>query len=276
MKFKAEFFVSVGLVALSAVTHAAPVQAQEAEVAAPEDDAIVVTGIRGSLESAIQVKRQASAVVDAISAEDMGKFPDQNLAESLQRITGVQISRSRGEGSNISIRGLSPDFNQINFNGRTLPSATGGRSFDFTILSSELINSVEVFKSPTANIQEGGLAGTVNVHTIRPKDIKGRQFVINTELMYELNADKSSPHVSALYTDRFMDGRLAVMIGGDYSRRKFQVDRYEAFGLETGVEATRSPARCRTITAMATTTIHFCSITQQVLLSISVPEPAAA
>lgn len=241
MTIKAKIFVSVGLGALSAAVYPAPAYAQEVDAAAPADGDIVVTGIRGSLESAIQVKRRASAVVDAISAEDIGKFPDQNLAESLQRITGVQISRSRGEGSNVSIRGLSPDFNQINFNGRTLPSATGGRSFDFTILSSELINGVEVYKSPTADIQEGGLAGTVNVSTIRPKDIKGRQFVINAEVMYEQNADKIGPHVSALYADRFMDGRLAVMIGGDYSRRKFQVDRYEAFGLESGGEATRSP-----------------------------------
>jgi iron complex outermembrane recepter protein len=243
MILKAKFFVSVGLAALSAAAYVEPVQAQEAEVAVTAEEEITVTGIRASLESAIQVKRQASAIVDAISAEDMGKFPDQNLAESLQRITGVQISRSRGEGSNVSIRGLSPDFNQINFNGRTLPSATGGRSFDFTILSSELINSVEVYKSPTADIQEGGLAGTVNVRTIRPKDIKGRQFVVNAEVMYEQNADKVGPHVSALYTDRFMDDRLAIMIGGDYSRRKFQVDRYEAFGLESGVESTRGPVQ---------------------------------
>lgn len=145
-------------------------------------DDIVVTGIRASLQSAVDTKRNAPAIVDSISAEDIGRFPDANLAESLQRITGVQITRSRGEGSQASIRGLSPEFNQVNFNGRSIPSASSGsRSFDFTILSSDLISGIDVYKTPTADLTEGGLAGTINVRSLRGQDVKQTRFVIDAE-----------------------------------------------------------------------------------------------
>ena len=197
---------------------------------------IVVTGFRASLASAIQQKRAAPAIVDTISAEDIGKFPEQNLAESLQRITGVQITRSRGEGQNVSIRGLSPDFNQINLNGRTLPSPTGSRSFDFTILSSDFINGIDVYKTPTADMEEGGLAGTVNVRTLRPKDITRMRLSGNVEGLYEGNSKKINPHASLLFADRFFDNRLSIIAGVDYSKRRLQTYRYEAFGLESASE----------------------------------------
>lgn len=210
--------------------------------AAAETD-IVVTGIRASLQSAISVKRNAPAVVDSISAEDIGDFPDANLAESLQRITGVQITRSRGEGSQASIRGLSPDFNQVNFNGRTVPSASSGnRSFDFTILSSDLVNGIDVYKSPTADLTEGGLAGSINVRTLRGQDVRETRFVIDAEGIYEQNAGKVGPHVSGLFATRLFDDRMGLVIGGDYSKRKLRVYRYEAFGLEPATENARSPA----------------------------------
>lgn len=216
----------------------------EAPVAQPGGaDEIVVTGIRASLQSAVNVKRNASAVVDSISAEDIGDFPDANLAESLQRITGVQITRSRGEGSQASIRGLSPDFNQVNFSGRTVPSASSGnRSFDFTILSSDLVNGIDVYKSPTANLTEGGLAGSINVRSLRGQDVRETRFVIGAEALYEQNADKFGPHVSALFATRLFDDRVGLVIGGDYSKRQLQVYRYEAFRLESANESARAPA----------------------------------
>ena len=117
---------------------------------------IVVKGIRGSLQRALDIKRNASTIVDGISSEDIGKFPDENLAESLQRITGVSISRESGEGSQVTIRGLGPQFNRVSLNGRTASSGTGGRDFDFSSLASELVSGVEVHKTPTADMDEGG------------------------------------------------------------------------------------------------------------------------
>src|SRR5215471_4489955 len=140
----------------------------------PPLEEVVVSGVRRSLENAINTKRDADVVVDAISAEDIGKFPTENVAESLQRVTGVQISRFRGEGQNVTIRGLPTDFTLVELNGHTLANALGpsgsniSRSFDFTILPSEFVSKVEVFKSPSADMEEGGLAGTVIARTVRP------------------------------------------------------------------------------------------------------------
>jgi TonB-dependent receptor len=156
-----------------------------AEDAAEE---VVVTGIRGALEKAMDIKREAAGVVDAISAEDMGKFPDTNLAESLQRITGVSIDRSNGEGSKITVRGFGPDYNMVTLNGRTLPtgSAYGGssgadastragdsRAFDFANLASEAVAGVEVYKTGKANVAAGGIGASVNIKTAKPLDNSG-------------------------------------------------------------------------------------------------------
>src|ERR1700694_2431337 len=109
----------------------------------PQLEEVVVTGIRASLERAMDIKRDADAVVDSISAEDIGKFPDANVAESLQRITGVAIDRNQvGEGQTVTIRGFGPTFNTVLVNGRTLPTQTGDRSFDFDVLPAALINGV--------------------------------------------------------------------------------------------------------------------------------------
>ncbi|HWW70086.1 MAG TPA: TonB-dependent receptor plug domain-containing protein, partial [Duganella sp.] len=105
---------------------------------------VVVSGIRASLSSSLNTKRMQDGVVDAVSAEDAGKFPDTNIAESLQRVTGVQIQRNGGEGRYISVRGLGPEFNNVLVNGRTLTSDTGGREFSFDLLSSDLISKVLV------------------------------------------------------------------------------------------------------------------------------------
>ncbi|MDB6159091.1 MAG: hypothetical protein JWO04_2797 [Gammaproteobacteria bacterium] len=146
---------------------------------APQLQEVVVSGVRRSLENAINTKRDADVVVDAISAEEVGKFPTENIAESLQRVTGVQISRFRGEGQNVTIRGLSPGFTLVELNGHTIANALGpsgsniSRSFDFTILPSEFVSKVEVFKTPSADMEEGGLAGTVVARTARNRSAAG-------------------------------------------------------------------------------------------------------
>ena len=125
---------------------------------------VIVTGIKASMQRSMDLKRDAKGVVDGISAEDMGKFPDTNLAESLQRITGIAIERDRGEGSKITVRGFGPDFNMVTFNSRQMPT-TGGRSFDFGNIASEGISAVEVYKSGRADVATGGIGAVVNVRT---------------------------------------------------------------------------------------------------------------
>ena len=162
--------------------------AQEAPDAAQQEDegnVIVVTGIRASLDRAMDIKRNASGVVDAISAEAIGKFPDTNLAESLQRIPGVTIDRRNGEGSKVTVRGFGPQFNLVTLNGRQLATsdvnAVGGdqnvdfsratsRSFDFSNLASEGVQRLEVYKTGRAAIPSGGIGAAINIVTLRPLD----------------------------------------------------------------------------------------------------------
>ena len=149
-----------------------PVMAEES---ASDIEVISVTGIRGSLMKSMDYKRDASGVVDAISAEDIGKFPDTNLAESLQRITGVSIDRVNGEGSKVTVRGFGPDYNLVTLNGRQMPtanindtSASDSRSFDFQNLASEGVSAVEVYKTSNATIATGGIGSTINLVTLKP------------------------------------------------------------------------------------------------------------
>lgn len=199
-------------------------EAPAANVAADEPAEIVVSGIRSSLNQAIAVKREADSVVDAISAEDVGKFPDVNIAESVQRITGVQINRTRGEGRTVNIRGLPANFTQTTFNGRVLPNASGdsssSRTFDFMILPPEFVRTLSVYKSPTADLQDGGLAGTVDVRTPRPFDIGRRVLSASAQAEYESNSGKVAPRLSGLFSDTFADGRLGISLGLSYTRRK--------------------------------------------------------
>lgn len=146
---------------------------------------VVVQGIRSSLKTSLDTKRQSSGVVDAITAEDIGKFPDSNLAESLQRITGVSISRRNGEGSQVTVRGFGPDFNMVTLNGRMMPASSlnnngGGdnssRAFDMDNIASEGVGGVEVYKTSKANIASGGIGATINLKTRRPLDNDGLVF----------------------------------------------------------------------------------------------------
>lgn len=225
----------LGLIDTSASAQAVnpPENAPQAAVTeAAEPQSVVVKGVRQSLQSAVQKKRLSEVISDTISAEDMGKFPDQNLAESLQHITGVQITRSNGEGQNVSVRGIDPQFNRVLLNGRAITSPSGDRSFNFANLSSDFVSTLEVYKSPSADMEEGGLAGTVNVITAKPLDIRKRKIVANVEGAYDSNAGKTTPHVSLLYNDVSADQTWGVTLGGDFGRKSLSTQKYEAFGLE--------------------------------------------
>src|SRR5882757_2689703 len=175
---------------------------------------IVVTGFRRSLAESVASKRDAAVISDTISSEDIGKFPEENMAESLQRITGVQITRSNGEGQFVSVRGLDPKFTDVLYNGRELPSPTGSRSFDFTILSADFVRALEVYKTPTADMPEGGLAATVNVATLRPLEYGKERFAVTAEGMYDQNAKGSvEPHLAGIFTNVFLDKKLGWFAG---------------------------------------------------------------
>ncbi|PCD04204.1 hypothetical protein COC42_07910 [Sphingomonas spermidinifaciens] len=220
------------------------------DAAPAEDDAaeIVVTGIRASLQSAANIKRGAGSIVDAISAEDMGAFPDQNIAESLQRVTGVQIQRDRGEGRDISIRGLDPKFSRILLNGDGLLSLSPitninpngppqpGRSFDFTTLGSDFVQTLVVSKTSTADLEDGGLAGTVDVRTVKPLSLNRNRFSLTVEGLRNAYAKTVGPHVSGAFVGKFFDDTLGVSIGGDYSKRYLQTQSYQSSGQDSRQE----------------------------------------
>jgi TonB-dependent receptor len=181
---------------------------------------VVVTGYAASLEKAIQDKFKAGNIVDSISSEGIGQFPEQNLAESLQRVTGVQITRNQGEGQYISVRGMDPKFTDTLYNGRQLPSGSGTRAFDFQVLSGNFAQTVDVYKSPTADLPESGLAATVNVQSIRPLDYGKQRFVATAEGVYdEQSRSNVTPHLGALYTNAFFDHRLGWVVAFDLNER---------------------------------------------------------
>jgi TonB-dependent receptor len=199
---------------------------------------VVVTGVRQSLLQAASIKRDSDGVVDAIVAEDIGKFPDTNLAESLQRITGVSIDRSgagaqvgaEGEGQRVTVRGIGADFNLVLLNGRSMPvsslfptAITTGRSFDFSNIASESVRSVEVYKTSMANIPTGGLGATINVLTARPLEIDDRQMSFGAKAVHDTSDQDNAwtPEVSGIYSDVFADGTFGVTVSAIYQEREF-------------------------------------------------------
>ena len=167
-----------------------------------EIEVIEVKGIRGALGRAMDAKREADGVVDSISAEDIGKFPDSNLAESLQRISGVSIDRSGGEGQLITVRGFGPQFNTVLVNGRQMASENQSRAFSFDTIASELVKSLDVHKTSTATIQSGGIGSTVNVNTARPFAISGFKVAGSVKAVYDSNSEETTPQFS-VFTQQY-------------------------------------------------------------------------
>ena len=177
---------------------------------------VVVTGLRYSLKRSMDLKRSDDGVMDAITAKDMGAFPDTNLAESLQRITGVSIDRERGEGKYVTVRGFGPAFNLVLLNGRQMPT-TGGdnRSFDFSNLASEGIASVQVFKSGKADVPTGGIGSVLNITTTRPLDDPGFKATIAASAMHDTSTsegDDWTPEISGLISNTFADDTIGIAL----------------------------------------------------------------
>ncbi len=187
-------------------------------------DDIVVTGIRASIATSAAQKRDAIGVLDAISSEDLGKFPDANVAESLQRIPGVAIDRSNGEGQSVTVRGLGPQFNTVLFNGRSFASDNFNRAFSFDLIPAELISGAQVYKSSQASLQGGGIGATINIQTPRPLDLKEFKGIVSAKALYEKNSEKFTPQLFGLLSNTFADGRLGLLASLSYQKRIASID----------------------------------------------------
>lgn len=216
---------------------AAPEQATQDEAeadiggATPQD--IIVTGFRNAIQTAQAEKREATGAVDVIKAEDIAKFPDNNLAESLQRIPGVAISREGGEGRSISVRGLGPEYTRVRINGMEAVATTGGsdagggvnrgRGFDFNVFASELFNSLTVRKTASASVEEGSLGATVDLQAARPLDYKDN-FVVagSARAGYNDLSKKWDPRLAGLVSWQNEEGTFGVLASGAYSTRSIK------------------------------------------------------
>ena len=209
--------LAVGVAVSSAVT------GQEAISDEPVIEEVLVTGIRSSLKRAMDTKRDSQGVVDAITAEDIGDFPDTNLAEALQRVTGVAIDRQRGEGTTVTVRGFGADFNLVTLNGRQMPTHSGlGRSFDFQDIASESVSGVEIYKTSRANIPSGGIGATINVLTAKPLDKPGPQFAFSAKGVHDKSTyagDNVTPEVSGFASYTFFDDTVGIALAGTFQER---------------------------------------------------------
>ena len=216
-------------------------QAQQATQASPPAgtaadngplEEVVVSGYRRSLEASLDIKRDAVGAVDAIVAEDIAKFPDLNLAESIQRIPGVSIARDAGEGRQVTVRGLGPQFTRVRVNGMEAMSANGGtdaaggtnrdRSFDFNTFASELFNAITIRKTSAAEVEEGSLGATVDLRVARPFDYQGFTFVTSVQGSYNDIEKDVDPRGALLLSDRFFDGKVGALVSAAYSGRKLR------------------------------------------------------
>jgi TonB-dependent receptor len=194
---------------------------------------VLVSGIRQSMASSLNLKRNSDGIVDGIVAEDMGKFPDTNLAESLQRISGVSIDRTNGEGQKVTVRGIGPDFNMVLLNGRQMPTSNlgdlNGRAFDFSNLASEAISQLQVYKTSRAETPTGGIGATINVITARPLDRLGTYSSIGVKAVHDRSnenlpgddkaSNSTTPEFSGIYTTTSKDGKWGLGISASYQER---------------------------------------------------------
>ena len=208
--------------------------AQNGASAASDDDSeaideVVVTGFRASLNAALTDKRESTSAIDSIRAEDISKFPDSNLAESMQRVPGVSITRDAGEGRNLSVRGLGAQFTRVRINGMEAMSTTGGtdssggtnrnRQFDFNVFASELFNSLTARKTASADVDEGSLGATVDLLTSRPFDFKEFTMVAGVKGAYNDLQGDVDPRATFLISNTFGDGRFGVLFSAAYAER---------------------------------------------------------
>ena len=199
-----------------------------AQVAAQEQ-VLIVGGVRGSLARSLTRKRTSDNLVDGITADDVADFPDLNISESLQRVTGVSINRVLGEGQQVTVRGLAPEFTRVTINGQTVASGNPGREIDFDVFASELFTAVNLSKTPTASLTEGGLAATIDLRTARPFDFDIERPTVAFSGQFSQNQlrGKGDPRISGLASNTFLDGKLGLLGSVSYSSSSLRQDNAE-------------------------------------------------
>ncbi|WOH39520.1 TonB-dependent receptor [Thalassotalea fonticola] len=200
------------------------------DAASEEVEVIEVTGFRASEQQSRDIKKEAVGVVDAIIAEDIGKMPDDNVAEALQRVTGISITRANGEGSQVSVRGMAPNLNRIVVNGKTLTSAGDDQAVGLEAFSSGLLERVEVFKTPGASMVEGSLGATISLKTRRALDAKKRKIVVSANAGYSDLSEEVDPKLQLNYIDQFFDNKFGFAGNLNYEKRRNRQDGMEVFG----------------------------------------------
>lgn len=227
---------------------ASPALAQEATAPGAGEDEIVITGFRKSLSDSLAQKREETGVVDTILAEDVGKFPDSNLAESMQRIPGVALARGDGgEGKTIAVRGLGAQFTRVRVNGMQGSSGTNSsdiragfntsRSFDFSVFASELFSQLTVRKTYSADIDEGSLGATVDLQTPRPLAYaEDFTFAASAQGTYDDLRGKVSPRVTGLISKKFLDGTFGVAASIAYTKRHTREEAWSAVEMYRGTQ----------------------------------------
>lgn len=242
----ATLMVSAGAYAQDANDQDQTMSAKEREEArkaaaaekAKEMDVVEVTGIRRGIESAISIKQESTSIIEAISAEDIGKLPDSSIAESIARLPGLAAQRVAGRASTISIRGLAGDFSTTLLNGREQVSSGDNRSVEFDQYPSELLSSVVIYKTPDPTLVAQGISGTVDLQTVRPLALGKR--VVSLDARYEKNStgevnpgyDDTGYRISASYIDQFADNTVGLAIGFARLDSPGQTERWNAWGFE--------------------------------------------
>jgi TonB-dependent receptor len=265
---RAHIKAALGLIAASTSAYS---QDPPTAIGSEEVEEVVVTGFRASLNAALDDKRSAAGAIDSIRSEDIAKFPDSNLAESVQRIPGVSIARDAGEGRNISVRGLGPQFTRVRINGMEAQSTTGGtdssggtnrnRQFDFNVFASELFNSITARKTSSAEVEEGSLGATVDLRTARPFDYKEFTLVAALKGAYNDLGEHLDPRATFLISDTFADDRFGVLFSAAYSARDSLEEgsstvRWDSGSSAGGFNPMSTPSGITLAQANAATTLH--------------------
>jgi iron complex outermembrane recepter protein len=237
---------SAAAMALAVVALPSAAYAQEAPEGEEEGEAIVVSGFRASLESAVNEKKNAEQIVESVSAEDIGKLPDASIGESIARLPGVTSQRLNGRANVIAIRGFGPDFSQSLLNGREQTSTGDNRAVEFDQYPSEIVNQVVIYKSPTASLVGQGLVGTIDVRTIRPLDYGKQVIAIGAKGSYAdlgaLNAGskKYGYRVNATFVDQFADDTIGIALAASYVDEPYQLQEFNAWGYNSVSGAVRN------------------------------------
>lgn len=227
---------SSGLIVRRPFMRRAVEQAPQTAGGAPAPvEAVVVNGFKASLEKALDLKRTALDSSDSILAEDIAKFPDLNLAESIQRIPGIALDRQAGEGHQIAVRGLSPSFTRVRINGMEALGTAGSssvqgtnrsRAFDFNIFASDLFSGITVHKSASADIEEGSLGATIDLTTGHPFDHQGFMFTTNAQMGYNDLSHSGNPRVAAVISDTFLNGKVGILFSAAFGVRNTLEEGY--------------------------------------------------